>query len=152
MSNFKMVHLIFYQKKRTSIEEWRNFFNLWHSKCWRVRKTSRTYKLKVNLKRGFASFLLNLANQTCIIDSRKKEHRLRNGEISHSLTIEMLTSSKNLPYVQAKSELEKGFCYISTKSCQSNMHYWFTNEIIFLELTFGRLQNYSKKHKWHSKN
>ena len=76
-------------KKRTSIEEWRNFFILWHSKCWRVRKTSRAYKLKVNVKRGFATFLLNLANQ--------------------------------------------------------NMHYWFTNEIIFLKLTFGRVQNYSKK-------
>ena len=88
MSNFKMAHLIFYQK-RTSIEEWRNFFILWHSKCWRVRKTSRAYKLKVNVKRGFATFLLNLANQ--------------------------------------------------------NMHYWFTNEIIFLKLTFGRVQNYSKK-------
>ena len=37
----------------------------------------------------------------------------------HSVTFEMLTSSKNLPYVQAKSELEKEFWYISAKYCQS---------------------------------
>ena len=41
------------------------------------------------------------------------------GKFLHSVTFEMLTSSKNLPYVQAKSELEKEFCYISAKSCQS---------------------------------
>ena len=62
MSNLKMAHLIFYQKK--------------------------------NIDWGMGKFL-------------------------HSVTFEMLTSSKNLPYVQAKSELEKGFCYISAKSCQS---------------------------------
>ena len=46
----------------------------------------------------------------------------------HSVTFEMLTSSKNLPCVQAKSERKKGFCYISTKSCQSKrallIHEW----------------------------
>eukprot|EP00493_Phyllostaurus_siculus_P021129 UN21454 len=49
----------------------------------------------------------------------QKEHRLRNGEISSFCDIRNADEFENLPCVQAKSERKKGFCYISTKSCQS---------------------------------